>query len=470
MASIAGAVVCQDASVHRGLFAFLVTVAVLASCGGRSTPETRNSDSAVGHDSVMPFAERVATGGVSYDDTITEGRESIQAFWSALYPATYGVAFREISVVEGMRPGDEVECDSVVLSYRDVKDTVRYCPDDDAVVFDDGQLFPDLYERFGPLGVGAVLAGTWGKAIQSRAGLSESDLPSGTLALQVDCFAGAWVGHAASDPSWTANDAPGALDAALAGYLTVRDRSVAPQSGAHVSAFDRVGAFGDGLDGGVASCTAYADPTSAPVASMLPSERAAVVDGETLDHAVEELADELNMYWQSSIPGFEPIVTLRGVDRIERGACSDPGITATLAAPVAYCETLHGVVYDESFLDAGAVVIGKGALAAWLGDAWARAAAVALGFTVGDDARGAAFDCLNGAWAGDAFSGRRTDVALGLGTADLDAVAASIPVTQRLHAGSSDASSFDRIEVFRAGFHAIADDASTPADACARFR
>lgn len=80
-----------------------------------------------------------------------------------------------------------------------------------------------------------------------------------TRELQADCFAGAWAKHAQYDKVFDVTS--GDLDGALAGILDVRDTPGKERfdRDAHGSGFDRVGAFQDGYDNGLAKCKEYRD-------------------------------------------------------------------------------------------------------------------------------------------------------------------------------------------------------------------
>ncbi|WP_433714997.1 neutral zinc metallopeptidase [Nocardia sp. CA-084685] len=103
-----------------------------------------------------------------------------------------------------------------------------------------------------------MLAHEWGHAIQTRANFQGLTV---TQEIQADCFAGAWAADvAAGHSSFKAetND----LDAALAGFLTLRDEPGTDKTNpaAHGSGFDRVSSFQTGFDGGPESARDRADP------------------------------------------------------------------------------------------------------------------------------------------------------------------------------------------------------------------
>ncbi len=80
----------------------------------------------------------------------------------------------------------------------------------------------------------------------------EKNLPTITTEQQADCFAGAWVAHAAHDGGpVTFSDAD--VRSGLVAMIQVRDPKGVDQftEGGHGSAFDRVGAFQVGFTEGV---------------------------------------------------------------------------------------------------------------------------------------------------------------------------------------------------------------------------
>ena len=149
------------------------------------------------------------------------------------------------------------------------QDNAFYCPDGDFIAFDDAALFPQLESRFGRYTVATVLAHEWGHAIQHRRGYSLSGV---LTELQADCFSGAWMGHVRSGgaPQLQLSDTD--LRRAITGILEFRDDpgTSAQEQGAHGSAFDRLGSFQDGLEGGPTACDAYS--VSPPVVLELPFE------------------------------------------------------------------------------------------------------------------------------------------------------------------------------------------------------
>ena len=161
-----------------------------------------------------------------------------------------------------------------------------YCPPDRAIYLDTA-FYDDLQSRYGssggPLAQLYVVAHEWGHHVQQLQGAFASTDRSGTGAssgsvrveLQADCYAGAWVGDAA-----TTKDADGetffepitraqiddALSAASAvGDDSIQERSsgrVDPDSFTHGSSEQRQNWFMRGYQRGATSCDTFSIPGS----------------------------------------------------------------------------------------------------------------------------------------------------------------------------------------------------------------
>src|SRR6185312_8606822 len=167
-------------------------------------------------------------------------------------------------------------------------------------------LIPQLYDSYGALLVGVVIAHEYGHAIQARLGLTSA--PSVVLEQQADCFAGSWMsdvnaGHAKGFSKPT----PDQLDDTVAGVLELRDQpgtsAVAEQ--AHGNAFDRVRALQDGFEQGASRCAGYKADT-VPVTEVPFTSRQDAANGGDLpyDEAVRALGDDAQAYWARAYPSL----------------------------------------------------------------------------------------------------------------------------------------------------------------------
>ena len=146
--------------------------------------------------------------------------------------------------------------------YQEVAGNAFYCDEGDFIAYDEQKLIPQLRQQFGDFAVGLVLAHEWGHAVQTRVHFSSR--ASVYVELQADCFAGAWAQHVANGDGTSLRLSDDDLDHALAGFLELRDPSGVDggDAGAHGNAFDRVGVFQDGIDGGARACRNYASQSA----------------------------------------------------------------------------------------------------------------------------------------------------------------------------------------------------------------
>jgi predicted metalloprotease len=182
----------------------------------------------------------------------------LQAWWAKEFSAVYGGRYKPVSggyfAIDNSSDASTIPCAPNHLD--EVLNNAYYCPDDDAVVWDQQGLMPHLAKNYGPFTVAVVLAHEWGHAIQVRADVKRRPV---TLELQADCFAGAWVRHVVKDGVKGLSVSTAQLDHSLAGILALRDEpgSLASDPNAHGSGFDRVGAFQDGYEGSAKTCAGY---------------------------------------------------------------------------------------------------------------------------------------------------------------------------------------------------------------------
>lgn len=413
-------------------------------------------------------------GPLSIDQQISVTIEDLERYWADELPETYGLAYTSPAAVGGydLRLGDTPTCGDEVLEPSLAVGNAFYCPPDDTIFWDEQELIPTLYDGFGPFAVSLVLAHEWGHAIQNRAGVPDA-LPTVVSELQADCFAGAWTGRALAGGS-PIEVGDEELDVATAGFLLFRDPTgTSPAApGAHGNAFDRVGAFLEGVRSGAAACATY--PDEFPDITQRPADPGDLTGGNLpIDQVFPQLSATLDVYWSQNLPilGGEPWDAFDAVVAYESGeppACpggyADP---AGLEAGLGYCPATDTLALDtqgvvaplyENFGDFGPAFV--------FGIAWAQKAQLALGIDVGTDAARLRSDCLTGNWAGVAAAreGIRTgevdangeDERLFLSPGDLDEAIQAILFLGDRQMGEIDA--FERVEAFRLGFFGTPED------------
>ena len=136
-----------------------------------------------------------------------------------------------------------------------------YCPLDDTIGWDRGELLPALRDANGDMAVTMVMAHEYGHAIQRMARLNKKDTPTLVSEQQADCLGGVYMRWVAEDnsPRFTLSTGDG-LNNLLASTISFRDplMSELEYSGEdeHGSAFERVSAFQFGFTDGATSCAA----------------------------------------------------------------------------------------------------------------------------------------------------------------------------------------------------------------------
>ena len=393
-------------------------------------------------------------------DQIEMTLADLDAFWSETLPGLYGIDYDSPKVLGGYDvdlDGPPV-CGGEPLDEEVARGNALYCPADDSVAWDEAELFKMLFDDYGPFAVSLVLAHEWGHAIQFR-GAVDQELPTILKELQADCYAGAWAG-AAMAGNGTIDVGPSDLDTATAGFLLFRDPigTTAATPGAHGSAFDRVGAFLEGVRTGVATCAAYPDdPPDVPLIVFKRAEEVASGGNLPAGDVIPTLSLTLDSYWTttSELLGFawDPF---DAVDALVPGACPAeirPGAAAAYCAPT---DTLllddDGALQPlyENFGDFGPGFV--------LGLGWAEKALTLEGVDTSTATAGLRADCLVGNWAGAAVTGiptGRTDAngvaeSIALSPGDLDEAIQAILFLGDRQSGPADA--FERVEAFRRGF------------------
>jgi predicted metalloprotease len=293
-----------------------------------------------------------------------------------------------------------------------------------------------------------VLAHEWGHAVQSpiRHGFEGASV---TAELQADCFAGAWFGRIASGGATGLSLDTSDLDGAIAALLLLRDTPGARYGDprADGSAFDRIHAFEDGLDEGLARCTEYeADGVSlvdVPTATGEAADR-------TLAEAVESVTDHLPVFFDEHV-GLRQ--QLYDPSRGQPNPCPEPAI-----GPVSFCERTGTVVGDAAQLRHLHGRIGDFSAALLFAAEWGRAVAIDRGVAEATsiDLIG---ECLAGAWAGEVSAADADETGVVLAPGDLDeALATLLRFGRASHAGSATL----RADLVQQGFLAGAEACFEP--------
>ena len=406
-----------------------------------------------------------------YDEALSAALLDIDAFWRATYPRIYGGAFPELKggiwpVFRGRRgvPG----CGAPQTRYADIEGNAFYCPEGDFLAFDDSDLFPTIYARYGAEVLAMIVAHEWGHAVQARAGVMDQSTPTIVLEQQADCFAGAWMAHmAAAGGPFTVNDTT--LDVAFAGMLTFRDTpGVSAQTqGAHGSGFDRVGAFQDGFSNGASRCAGY-ESNPPPVIEFGFSTQQELDTGGNLplQDIVPATTQDLDTFWKATFASLH--VSYRtiagGLQPYPASgpypACPSLHPDATFSeGRVWYCPDGDFIAYDENAVDGPIYDVGDFAVSVLLANAWSDAMMARLDVKLTGKDRSLDGDCLTGVWTRSTLpSQRSTGDRLTLSPGDLDEGVIAFLRYGGAGSGTDQVGTvFERIESFRRGILQGAD-------------
>lgn len=399
-----------------------------------------------------------------YDQALSAAIVDIQAYWRATFPTVYGAPYTDLAGgvwpvqprVTGV-PG----CGEPQTRFRDIQGNAFYCPEGDFMAFDDRDLFPGIYERYGSDVLAMIVAHEWGHAIQTRAGINAVTI---VLEQQADCFAGSWIGHLAADGGPIAVD-DDTLNVAIAGMVSFSDEpgTTSDVDGAHGSGFDRVGAFQDGFTGGAAQCATYV--TSPPPVIELPFTQGDLQTGGNLafDTIVPLTIKDLNRFWThvfadrgaayaAPAGGLQPYPAAGPYPSCE----GTPSDAAFYQGRVWYCPAGDYIAYDQDALGGRVYDIGDFAVSVLVGNAWADAMQGRLGVQETGKQRSLDGDCLTGAWTRSTLPAPDgdTDKELTLSAGDLDE---GVIAFLRFGAGEEGNQTdqvgtvFDRVSSFRKG-------------------
>jgi predicted metalloprotease len=433
---------------------------------------------AVGVDSAR--AQRPGTTprpAAPYDSILKTSIRDIQDFWSEQLPAVYGVRYQTLpqghihAYTSKTDMSSITECAGGGATYKDFKHNAFHCPLDMTVNYDNQDLFPRPHKKFGAFTLAQVLSHEWGHVIQTQTG---TEFPATVLAeTQADCFAGAWVQHVDSGDSKLLKLDPGDLDKGLAGMLEFSDPigGYPTNEGAHGSGFDRVNAFQQGIEGGVARCAQWTE--NPPLIVELPFSSALdVAQGGDLPFrdVVPTTKEDLDLYWGQFTFGGEPyksvsdVVSYNSEDKGSLPKCS--GFKASdYKDSIFYCQDEDVVAYDRNLVRGVYGAFDDFAVSVLVGNLWASAMQSRLGITGDSKTISLQASCLTGAWVGSVPVDQEGTVqargqletreaSFSLSPGDLDEVVQSFlvfadPVEAKK---ASRGTAFERMEAFRHGF------------------
>lgn len=338
--------------------------------------------------------------------------EDLETYWSEVLPEVYDIEYETLS--GGFHAYDEdndaPSCGGMDTDYSIWRFNAFYCQPDDFIAWDEGELWPTLYDDFGPYAVAMVMAHEFGHAIQERIGIF--DERTILKELQADCFAGAWSSWLYDGGSENIAMDDAAFGQALGGLILIRDApgtvSTDESASPHGSAFDRISAFQDGFEEGAARCAEYAAELPPPLDLVFTSDEEIELGGNLeLDMLIDLTTADLNDYFSGLVDGFEP---LEDVILFEPGSRDVPECDGDLADEedqvdvVILCFDEQAVAGDTDYVESVHQTIGDAAVAALLAREWAIAALVAADALPDEPIdRLLTASCLTGAWTRDIY-------------------------------------------------------------------
>jgi predicted metalloprotease len=402
------------------------------------------------------------------DDIVQAALTDVDDFWSRQYEDLYGEEYQ--TVEGGYWPygpdSEQPPCGTPAPSYGDIAENAFYCPGDDLIAWDNVNLVPPMYEKYGGFTLGIVFAHEFGHAIQTRAGVSGDTIMT---ELQADCFAGAWTADVAAGNSSFFELRLDDLDKAIAGFLELRDGTGtdAADPAAHGTGFDRIGAFTEGFEDGLERCRDYPDLYDAgelvivevPFTDLEDFERGGNLP---LDEILGLAFDDLQQFWTVVFAElgqeWDPVDLVSPIDPdTDEITCGED----TYSGDVLVNASFYCVPGDTIYLDAFNLVpalyeIGDYAVATELARQFAYAAEVRLGNLDNTLATNLQADCMAGLYAASGFTvNRGEEQVLVLSPGDLDEAVIAFLVTSDSADSEGEltvGTAFQRFDAYRSGF------------------
>lgn len=388
----------------------------------------------------------------------------IETFWTSAYPEFFGEPFTPLeggyfsvdseAVDRDAYPEAGIGCTGSPTSPDSVAGNAFYDPVCDVIAFDRA-LLEELATDYGRFLVPVVMAHEFGHAMQFRFGFSERTIQDET---QADCLAGAWTAWVVGGEAEHVSIRTPELDDVVRGFLLLRDDvgSDPDDTRAHGSYFDRVSAFYEGFDGGLAPCRDDFGPDRLFTAAPFESDLDSLSQGNApYERIVEIVGTSLPAFWSDVFP------TAFGFEFEEPAIAGFQGVTPDCEGlgdrDLGYCPEDSTVYIDETDLATPAYdEIGDFALATAIALPYSLAVRDQAGLSIDDATATRSAVCLTGwyqaQWYDDAFVDVLPGVSISPGDID-EAVQFLLTygVDDQVFP-DLDASGFELVGAFRTGF------------------
>ncbi|MGZ4548955.1 MAG: neutral zinc metallopeptidase [Blastococcus sp.] len=357
----------------------------------------------------------------------------LNTFWARAYPEFFHGAFTPLAggyfSVDSKHPdraaypATGIGCTRSPASPDSVAGNAFYDPGCDSIAYD-RSLLQELSTDYGRFLVAVVMAHEFGHAMQGRFGFAASGR-SIQDETQADCLAGAWTRWVDDGKAAHVSMRTPELDDVVRGFLLLRDQvgSDPADTQAHGSYFDRVSAYYEGFEGGVASCRDDFGPGRVYTAAAFTSGEDFVNQGNAPYSDIVNWIDiTLPLFWKAVFPhAFGKPFTPPTIRAFDSTAPDCPGLGGR-NRDLGYCAPDTTVYYDRTDLIRPAYdKLGDFAVAAGLSVPYALAARSQAHLSVDDGAATRSAVCVTGwythQWYTHAFAGT-LDVTLSPGDVD----------------------------------------------------
>jgi predicted metalloprotease len=455
-----------------------VTLLLLAACSSGGGSAVKAPSSSGSSDSSSTDDNTVVPGKTTFgpnddDVIIKKAVTDVETFYAQEFQKLYGTPFKPLS--GGLFPygpdDPPPNCGGAGKSaYREVAQNAFYCPPSDFMAWDTVNLTNDLLDNFGPFTLAIVVAHELGHAVQARHGILDGRFVTFLTEQQADCFAGAYTQHVQQGGSKAFTVTPADLDSAIGGFLLIRDpigTDTVHDTAAHGSAFQRINAFEDGLQGGAAKCKTYEDGTF----NFVPE----VFDPGSLDQAqngnlpfpeVEPLViKNLEGFWAAAFKDINKTWTPAKINAFDPAAGVSCGGSSKKGADAVglafYCRPDDTLNWDEKRLMPAIYRIGDLAEAVIIANEYSTRAQHLADLPTGTPDARTQVDCFTGVWVGTTKTDEinktlPAEAQLSLSPGDLDeAVSAFLELSKASASESGNSTSgtaFRHLDAFRTGF------------------
>lgn len=290
-------------------------------------------------DAPKPTRDVHGGNGGTEDEQAVMSVSDIEEFWAGAYGDPLKGKFKPVNEL--------ISWDSDGLNSEFCTDdtfgvvNAAFCPIDNTIGWDRGQLLPQLRNSFGDMAITMVLAHEYGHAVQRQANLTNKSTPTLVSEQQADCFAGVYMRWVAEGNSkrFTLSTGDG-LNTLLAAMISFRDPLLTeddPDMAAHEhgSAFERVSAFQFGFTDGISACAGIDEKEIAQRRGDLP---VALQQDQTGDWPVSEESVK------AVVEALDSLFSLASPPELsfDRPSCPD----ARPSDPVSYCPAANTIFVD----------------------------------------------------------------------------------------------------------------------------